>query len=343
VHTQRHGQSVRPLRSRLTSLLVPALFLIFGFLWASNSIAAQSEVNSALLKEIQIHLAEKDYSQAIQKMEALYTLQPRAVILFNIAVAKEKLDLSCEETITAYSRFFEQCVGCRPEQIAKARLETTYDRCRYGTLSVTSQPSGMPIAIDGREVGAAPVSIRIKPGEHSVTAISPDEQLEKSVQMPPSGKVTVNLVISPKPATDLVETPGGPANRASDLSTAVSTAVPAGKSRVIEWSLIGSGLALAGTGAFLLIDANSMVIDAKSGAKNSEISKSNYDDTIDQAKPRQLHGVTLIGVGAAITIGAAAWWWFSVSNEVTPARVTSEENSLSWGIGPGVLYLGGSL
>lgn len=62
------------------------------------------------------------------------------------------------------------------------------------TLSVTSEPAGAQISVDGVTVGKAPQDVALKPGQHRVKAVmSGYFPLEQDIVLDPGGKQDVRL------------------------------------------------------------------------------------------------------------------------------------------------------
>jgi hypothetical protein len=86
--------------------------------------------------------------------------------------------------------------------------------------------------------------------------------------------------------------------------------------RTVEWSLLGSGLALLAAGGACLGAAVDAASDAEQAARPSsaqpfEQRRAAYDDAADKARALEVSGWVLGGAGAAALLSGAALWLFS--------------------------------
>jgi hypothetical protein len=128
------------------------------------------------------------------------------------------------------------------------------------------------------------------------------------------------------------------------------TAVAATSSGASSLPLITavSGLVGVGVGAGLMLLADSQraeVADAAAPAGSldlavgSDITEAQTHETQAEAQDNQQTGTIVLGVGAAIAIGGAVWWWMS-GDAPPPAETPDEaESARRWNIGPGGLSL----
>jgi len=67
-------------------------------------------------------------------------------------------------------------------------------RSPVGTLHIRTEPAGIPVSVDGRAVGRAPITVELAPGEHRV--ILPGAAVEQTVAVEPE---TTTLLVIPLP------------------------------------------------------------------------------------------------------------------------------------------------
>ena len=76
-----------------------------------------------------------------------------------------------------------------------------------------------------------------------------------------------------------------------------------------------------------------------SGGGDDDPTEAQTHETQAEAQDNQETGTIVLGVGAAIAIGGAVWWWMS-GDAPPPAETPDEaESAWRWNIGPGGLSL----
>ncbi len=119
------------------------------------------------------HFKAKRYADAIREFNKAYRVDPNPVLVFNMARAFEELE-EYDSAIEYYRRYLEMA----PESEDSASVADTLRALELlkkrsaeaatVTLSVTSTPDGAQIYVNGREVGASPMKLELKPGRHFV-------------------------------------------------------------------------------------------------------------------------------------------------------------------------------
>lgn len=143
--------------------------------------------------------AEKrsDWATAAEEYKKAYAASPHPSVLFNIGEAYEKLGNG-----RLAARYFRRYLRERPD--AKDR-RAVYNRIRAlekrsSQLTITCQPSGAAVYVDGRRVGKAPLTMTLGAGRHRVYVIhggrrSPERTVLLAYGDP--GKVHIDLDVAP--------------------------------------------------------------------------------------------------------------------------------------------------
>ena len=105
-----------------------------------------------------------------------------------------------------------------------------------GRIKITSEPSGIPILLDGQTVGVTPLEQDVSTGPHKARLIRDGRMgAEKTIEV--KGGNTAELVLEAPPAGGIIDTPPPPP--------------PTRHSRVLPGLMIGTGVAAIGAGAVM--------------------------------------------------------------------------------------------
>lgn len=110
---------------------------------------------------------EGRYADAIRYFRAAFRLGGPSSELWNVARSREKLD-DPEQAASAIDEYLAQR-DLSPQDRADAEREARSLRARPSVLTVTTNPAGALVLVDGKgPVGATPLSIEIPAGPHTV-------------------------------------------------------------------------------------------------------------------------------------------------------------------------------
>lgn len=161
--------------TRIIGLVVAAVFA-FGAVADAEPTARQlAELKRRFSKGNKLY-AEGQYEEALRLYLAAYALVPSVDILFNIALAKEKV-LDFEDCALS---FREYVAGASEKDPLRARAQAGYARCRERSkipVKISSNPAGAAIAVG--EAGAAvfrgrtPRDLSMPPGDYVVSVTLP--------------------------------------------------------------------------------------------------------------------------------------------------------------------------
>jgi hypothetical protein len=109
-----------------------------------------------------------DWRAAIASYELAYQVSPHPNVLYNIGVNYQRLGEGRQAA--AYLRRYLEAA---PRASDRAQVLEQIDRLRRRPSQVTfsSRPPGATIVLDGRELGAAPVSVELAAGQHTAHAV----------------------------------------------------------------------------------------------------------------------------------------------------------------------------
>jgi hypothetical protein len=123
-----------------------------------------------------VELANKgEYKKALQEFNAAYAASPHFAVLYNIGQAEVALGRPRKaiDTLSRYLRDGKEDVPAPRRQQVQAQLAQL--ESIFATLSITTEPPGAVITIDGAELGRSPLTVpRLAAGSHVVTAGRPD-------------------------------------------------------------------------------------------------------------------------------------------------------------------------
>ena len=273
-----------------------------------------------LVSNIQQHLKAGEFEQAVEKLEVLYRLDKKTVTLFNIAIAREKQRASCLVRASAYERVLKACHGCDEELNARKRLAEIRGDC-FGTLVITTEPEGLEVTVNGRSVGRTPIEAEFAEGRYVIGARRGGDTTETEVDVVRKSFVRAQLTVAPV---------------ALQPSATAAKSKSTNKQNIWPWVVAGSGLLLAGTGTYLLMDAHSTHDDAAS--QPGRVTYGAYQD----AESQQTLGGVLTITGVAAVFGGLTWWLLS-SEPSAQAPGASETPTVRVGFGPAMLVIGGTI
>jgi len=259
-------------------------------------------------------LKDGKYEEACRTLEAASKLYASPGILLNLGDCYDKLGRSA----SAWTEFGEAAAIAartrRNDQVseAKRRQAAVEPKLTRLTIRVTGEVTGLTITRDQTDLASAAwgEAIPVDPGTHEIHAEAPGhEPWTTSVVVSTAGQtVTVEvpmLIATPKPP------PQPPSHEADEPVAATSTAVALDaprarpRSHVVDWALLGGGVAIGAAGGVLWELGSSRSWDANhadtSTAQKNLTAQSDYNS----ARTLFYIGIAGVAVGAATaTVGA---------------------------------------
>jgi hypothetical protein len=201
--------------SRCCSLLA----LVLGLLaWSPGASAQESsdaavarsaaEVEAATLAQQGIDLfKDGKYPEALVLFERSFQLSRVAVVAWNLARCHEELEHP-DEAIAYFERFRELSPDDDKRQIATTKIDRLLQRF-YATLSVSVEPAGADVLIDGKSAGRAPLqNVRVRVGTHDVEMrLAGYEPQKRVVQVTPGQAFAFTFTLWAAPAMVVVDAP----------------------------------------------------------------------------------------------------------------------------------------
>jgi hypothetical protein len=278
-----------------------------------------------------------DNGAALGKFRAAYAVVRTPITGIELARAYMAIGklVDARETYLSIARIPERPEETSKSKAARAEGAQSAEQVRARIPSLTVKITGVPsdavaVTIDGAAVPSeALVAPRlVDPGSHIVSARSTSGgTAESTVELKEGETREVELRIAFTGGGSTSASPPS-AGREAPLSSRES-ASPPGRSRALEWSLMGAGAVVAIAGGVLMgVEASNASTAAGQGNKSS----------YDAAKTGWAVGIGGLAVGgAAIAVGGIVW----AASGGAPA-VQGQLASIWFHLGPRDLWLGGS-
>ena len=205
-----------------------------------------------------IELAKQSlYEAALEQFNDAYAKSPHFAVLYNIGQAQMALGRPLEaiEALTRYLREGADQVPLSRREQVQAQIGLL--ESRLAELSITTNPAGATIRVDGRDVGRTPLfqPVRLAAGTHAVSASLPDgAQVTRAVTLAEAERQRLELDLTaattaakPPPALALAAAPPEvPARVAERPSSADADARDAITMRRTAYILAGAGVLSGG-------------------------------------------------------------------------------------------------
>ena len=255
-----------------------------------SSEAARSAARAKLVEGVDA-LGRGEHRLALDKFEQAYALVPSPKIHYDFGLAYLGLGRRAE-ALSAYERFLAEAQDAPVDKREKAAQRVTALRPQVGaaTVAVEGARDGVTIAVDGREVGPAPLArpLYLDPGRHEIAARLPGGGAGpvQPIDVRAGGTVEIVLRIdanplsphsgpsnplSPRSGSD----PLSPRSESDPLSPRSGERVrergPTDPRRIAALSIGAAGVALLGAGLTFGVlakrESDSVSRDSANGAK----------------------------------------------------------------------------
>lgn len=265
------------------------------------------------------HFDQGEFEPGIGLLTQAFEAFPEPDLLLNRAVAYEQWGGHCADALAGYARYFEHCGGraCANLEAARKREALYRERCRVA-VTVTSQPVGAAI-LDGTDaLGVTPLTARLLPGSHRLTArLENHRDASEDVVVLDGQPMTVALTLETQ------------ALSAAPVSAAASASDGRNPLRTGAWVAFGVGgvAAIAGTVFFFShLDARE---DRNAKADDLTVSISQLKSIEDDANRDWTLAWTGFALGAAGLATGATLFYLSADGG------GGTQTSLQSVIGPG--------
>ncbi len=306
-----------------------ALFLLAWTVGWTGRVIAQEETAKQLLERGADLARQERFDEAIEIWLGILDKLDGS----DLATAEKKLGMAFQQTgrlPEAYhylSQYLQTPAGQEDEVVASWLLDVETELKKgYVMVTVVCDPPGTTLIIPDSQSGSGfttsvcnPQSSTtwwFLPGKYQVEAraegylpqvvgILASRSVEPGVE-----RIRLAAKVPERVSADVIPGPDQP-----DATGIVMPVAPEKFSRAIEWTLVGSGLAMGVTGAVLhgvAYSRNEQLHDKYADATKHPYgpdAKEAYDAAFDdEVRPKQFAGYTLYGVGgAALVVGIVTW------------------------------------
>lgn len=190
-------------RARLVSGACLSLALIVGV----GDVRAEAPGTSEASAHFQrgLSLADSgDLDRAIAEFEIAHRTSPHPDVLFNLAQAYSAVGRSVDAT-RALEQYLASGTGQNLKRRKQAESLLRFNQGRIGTLALEVRPAGAVIAVDGAELGSAPLAAQpvLVAGTHAVTiTLEGYQSAIRSVLIAGGGTTPVSIELEPEPKPD---------------------------------------------------------------------------------------------------------------------------------------------
>jgi hypothetical protein len=139
---------------------------------------------------------------ALRSFRDSFAIVPHPETTYNIAGVLSRQG-RYHEAIAEYERYIETSPHIREAKRRDVETEIARLRASLGSLVVVVEPAGADVAVDGVQVGTAPLQapIELDPGTHAVEArLGGHEVARANVEVAPGGTAQAELRLEPLPA-----------------------------------------------------------------------------------------------------------------------------------------------
>ena len=120
----------------------------------------------------QSYYTQGKYQKAIDEFEEAYRLDPRPLLLFNIAQAYEKIG-KLEETVDYLKRYLEAEPDAEERTSLLNKIANLEERIANTGVEIKGGEAGSKVLVDGEEVGTLPIPevISLSVGAHKIQVV----------------------------------------------------------------------------------------------------------------------------------------------------------------------------
>lgn len=171
-----------------------------------------------------------DFQGALEAFQEAYRLAPHPSVRVNMANSYEQLDRPLE-AMFHFERFLEEAESIRPQQRSEIEAALARLRGRIGEVTLSIEPPGATVVIDGTETRRAPLSepVRMVPGSHTLEIAAQGYatvRRELIVEAGQPATVTVELVPEEASGAVAAPTPAAEAEGGVDASVGIEGELP---------------------------------------------------------------------------------------------------------------------
>lgn len=249
------------------------------------------------------------YADAARLFLEADDISPSAALSYNIARAYEKLHDDAQ-TLRWYRNFLR--LNPRATNAAEVdgyvhSLSAALAKQGFQQLTILTSPPGATVAIDGTPLGVSPLTVEIRPGNHSAL-------------LSRRGFSDFNSTFVLPRATPIDLTASLQATRSSSQAASEAGREPRRRFGIVPYLTLGAAAACLGGAAIFELSRRS----AERSAANEQV-QLDYGRDIDAMNARQTTARVLLGGGAVLAVTGAALLVFNT-------RLTPESRAVVAGV-----------
>lgn len=264
---------------------------------SSDPESARKERARILYEQAAQAYARKKNFEAIELFKQASHIAHSPLYFYNLGLAYEDAG-DTRNALMHYRQYLKSVPDADDRDEVEKRIEKLEQRLSelgVQQLTVSSEPTGATLFVDGEAVGVTPHTSEFSPGNHLVRLqLRGYADTNATVSLPRDRSVDLSLTLQQEPPPQPIEPPK---TQQSDKDE--SSNHPRGLSRVrpLSWALLGVGIGSLGGSLFFELSR------AKSERQAQE-AETAVDAAHAQgaADAKQLSSLTLLGTGAAFTI-----------------------------------------
>jgi tetratricopeptide (TPR) repeat protein len=237
--------------------------------------------------------SNQHFADAVRLFLEADALSPSAALSYNIARAYEKLadDAQTLRWYRNYLRLSPDAAKAADVQKYVQALSAALAKKGIQQVTVLSTPAAATVSIDGTPLGVTPLTVELRPGQHSLSlSLRGYTDASQRFTLPASTPVDLPVRLEPALAT-------------SGLTT---TRDHRRRFGVAPYVTLGVGAALLGASAVFELERRS----AQNSAKD-DTTQLDYERDYNATHSRQVTARVLLGAAGIVTVAGAALWVFN--------------------------------
>ena len=254
------------------------------------------------------------YVDAVRLFLEADAISPSAVLSYNIARAYSKLadDPQTLRWYRNYLRLSPQANNAAEVAGYVRSLSDALAKQGLQQLTVLTSPPGATVLIDGNPLGVSPLTLELRPGDHSVLLSRRGFSDYKGTFVLPQA-TPIDLSVALRAA-------------ANEKAPADGQAEPGRRFGIVPYVTLGAAAACLGSAALFELSRRS----AQSSAANEQV-QLDYERDIDAMNSRQTTARVLLGVGSVLAVTGATLLIFNT-------RPTPQSRAIVAGIPGGATF-----
>jgi hypothetical protein len=264
----------------------------------------------------QDYYSQGRYEKAIAEFEEAYRLDPRPLLLYNIAQAWEKLG-DLVKAVDYLKKYLEADPNNEERTTLLNKLASLQERLDNTGVQIKCAEANATVYVDGKEVGKTPIAgvTKLGAGAHKIQVSKQGfEDFKMSVGVTDGQSVPVDVTLEPGKAgpppavvTPPVEKPAGegePKGEEGKTEVETDTGKKVEALDVVPWVIAGVGVVGVGVGWGVL---GSMAKKAQPAASLKDTDYPKWKSDQDAAHKKALIADIIGGASAAIAVAGVVW------------------------------------